>query len=310
MDTKRTEKHNTARLLVGLFGEPTSAKTAGLAYSLAVPCPVILAFVFMLILTVAGVMNEHTEGQDWYLYCNYLLPQISFALVACLMLGYTGKPLKERAKAQICAPKYYAIALLMQIGLFALSALNVLFLEFLQKHGYNGAEVRIPSLDGFGFVGVILVVAVLPAIFEEILFRGIILHGLKSAFSETASIVLCGALFALYHQNPAQTIYQFCCGTAFAFVAIRAGSVLPTMLAHLFNNALIITLEKFPVAWFGTLAFTVVSAVCLVGATVWLCFCKKREMQPPVAKDKKTFFLFAGVGMAICLVSWFAVLLG
>ncbi len=310
MEKKNAEKRNTAGILTGLFGEPTPAKTAGLAYSLAVPCPVILAFVFMLILTVAGVMNEQTQWQDWYLYCNYLLPQISFALVALLMLIYTGKPLEQRAKAQICAPKYYAIALLMQIGLFSLSTLNVLFMAFLEKHGYNGGEVQIPSLDGFGFVGVLFVVAVLPAIFEEILFRGILLHGLKNAFPETLSVLLCGALFSLYHQNPAQTIYQFCCGVAFAFVAIRAGSVLPTMLAHLFNNAFIITLEKFPATWVSSLAFTVISAVCLVGATVWLFCCKKTNMEEGDKKGRNTFFLFASVGIAVCLVSWLAVLLG
>jgi membrane protease YdiL (CAAX protease family) len=217
--------------------------------------------------------------------------------------------LKTVWEEQRCKPKYYAIALLMQIGLFSLSWLNGLFLQFLEKYGYGGAEVRIPSLDGVGFLGVLVVVALLPAVFEEIFFRGFLLNGIKSAFGETVSVLLCGAFFALYHQNPAQTLYQFCCGVAFAFVAIRSGSILPTVLAHFFNNAFIITLEKFPATWVNTVAFTVVSVLCLLGAIIWLFSCKRGETDKD-KKGKKDFFLYALTGIVVCIVSWISVLLG
>jgi membrane protease YdiL (CAAX protease family) len=99
-------------------------------------------------------------------------------------------------------------------------------------------------MDGFGFVGVLFVIAVFPAVMEETVFRGLILKGLRQS-KEIYAVLLCGALFALYHQKPEQTVYQFCCGAAFALVALRSGSVLPTVVAHFINNAWILIMTKF-----------------------------------------------------------------
>jgi hypothetical protein len=140
---------------------------------------------------------------------------------------------------------------LLQIGLFAFSELNTLFLEFLEGFGYTPDEIRLPSINGWGFIGALIAVALLPAVFEEILFRGVLLGGMKQ-FGEVKAALLCGALFALYHQNPPQTVYQFICGTAFAFIAMRSGSILPTVLSHFLNNAFILCLYAFNVQTFPT----------------------------------------------------------
>ena len=170
-------------------------------------------------------------------------------------------------------------------------------------------------MDGFGFVGVLFVVAVLPAIFEEIVFRGLLLKGMKP-FGSVWTIVISGVLFALYHQNPAQTIYQFCCGAAFALVAIRAGSIFPTMLSHFINNALILTLEKCGVSTFPTpvyIAILCVSVICLIGALGWLIFLDKQPFEKlntteEGKKERKRFAIFSAVGVAICALTWLSAL--
>ena len=156
------------------------------------------------------------------------------------------------------------------------------------------------------------VVALLPAIFEEIFFRGVLLHGLKN-FSQTCAVLLCGALFALYHQNPAQTVYQFCCGAAFALVAIRAKSILPTVLSHFINNAVILILTKFGLTEFSTPVFwtvVTVSTLCLIASLGYLLFIdKEKERQTQNKEEQKRFFLFAAVGIFACAFTWLAVLL-
>jgi membrane protease YdiL (CAAX protease family) len=188
-------------------------------------------------------MEKGYEQQDWYLYFAYILPQIAFAVVALIALRYQKRSVLQTAKNQTCKIKYLFMALLLQIGLFSLSELNTLFMQFLQSFGYTPQEIFLPSMDGMGFVGTLIAVALLPAIFEELFFRGVLLEGLKP-LGETSAALICGALFALYHQNPPQTVYQFCCGTAFAFVALRSESILPTALAHFLNNAVILVLYK------------------------------------------------------------------
>lgn len=304
---------NEERNNINLSSEPTQASASGVAFSLASVLPIVLSLVFL----IAVGTGDYAQT-DWYLYVSYILPQLGFAITAIWFLRYTKTPIKSVVKSQKCAPKYFAIALLLQVGLFFLSELNALFLSFLGNFGYEDAGIALPSMDGFGFVGVLVVVALLPAIFEEIMFRGILLGGLKN-FGKVGAILLCGALFSLYHQNPAQTLYQFCCGVAFALIAVRSGSVLPTMLAHYFNNAFILALTKFGVESFMapvTVVVLLLSPICLIGSLVWLfAFDKKKEEKEeneqevtPNKSERKRFFGYASVGLTICVLMWIAVL--
>lgn len=307
-----SEKSND--IFGGLFGQPTSAKASGLAFSVATVLPTVLSFIFLMALSVLGLaQTEDYQRQDWYLYANYLLPQISFAIVAFLYLRYRQIPVKTAVKSQKCKPKYFIIALLLQIGLFGLSELNSLFLSWLERFGYTDAGISLPSVEGFGFIGVLLVIGVFASVLEEIVFRGALLNGLKNAFSAPVSVLLCGALFAVFHQNPAQTVYQFCCGTAFALVALKSGSVLPTVLSHFINNTAILILYKTGVTQFPLPVFITVvalSAVCLLGTLWYLIFVDKTpEKQATEKLEKKNFFLYALVGIALCTLTWVLVLL-
>ena len=311
METQNHEKQN------GLLGKPTLAKASGVAFSVATVLPVALTILFLIVIAVSGLASDSSlETQDWYLYACFALPQLAFACTAVWYLRYTQKPVLTALREQKCRGAYLWIAIALQIGLFSFSELNVWFLEFLARFGYENESIVLPSLDGFGFVGVLFTVALLPAVFEEIIFRGILLKGLRSAFSETVSVLFCGALFAIYHQNPAQTLYQFGCGLAYAFLAIRSNSVLPTMIAHFLNNAFILTLTKCGITAFSGVFFTVyvaISALVLVGATLWLLLVdrKKSSMEQTAVKtERKIFFLCAGVGIVVCLATWISVLLG
>lgn len=289
---------------------PTQASASGIAFSVASVLPTVLSVLFLLC-----VGSGDFSQTDWFLYVSYALPQIAFLITAVWFLYYLKQPIGQTLKNQKCKPRYFLLAFLLQLGLFSLSELNALFLEFLGDFGYVDVGISLPSMDGFGFLGVLFVVAVLPAVFEEIMFRGVLLNGLKS-FGKTGAVLLCGALFALYHQNPAQTLYQFCCGVAFALIALRAGSVLPTVFSHFLNNALILTLAKFGVESFPVpvaIVLLTVSVICLTLSLVWLFFWDKKEeekleMQAVDKSERKRFFLCASVGIAICALTWIAVL--
>lgn len=292
---------------------PTPAKTAGTAYSIAALLPTILSLVASFIFLANGLVDGYTS-QEWFIYFSFILPQFCFGVTSFIAMGYQKKPLFKTLKAQRCDKRYYLIAILMQIGLFALAEVNTLFLQFLENFGYVFNDVALPSVEGWGFVGALVVVAVLPAIFEETLFRGVVLSGLKQ-FGQIGSALLCGALFSLYHQNPPQTIYQFICGTAFAFIAIRSGSILPSILSHFINNAIVLVLYKFNVQTMPMpvyVIYLVLSCACLVASIWWLIVDAKKY---PKAKEtvkikgeKGRFFLYASVGIIVCALTWLLVL--
>ena len=314
---ERNQEKKTG-LLRSLIGDATPAKASGLTYTLTAVLSVVVAFTFLIGIAVLGLAKDGYETSDWYLHCSYLLTPMTFLLVAICVMRWTKSSPTEELRRQICPGRYFLIAILLQCGLLSLSQLNGLFLDWLGEFGYQDTPINIPSLDGFGFVGVLFTVAVLPAVFEELIFRGLLLKGMRS-FGTVSAVLLNGALFALYHQNPAQTLYQFCCGAAFALIALRAGSILPTIVSHFLNNALIITLLKFDsveVTGTALAVVLVVSAVCLAGSLVWLIFFDKgrnvgdAECKNACAKMEKKYFLqYAAMGVTLYVLTWLSVLL-
>ena len=315
---KKYENEKQNGIVSSLLGEATSAKSSGLTYSLSALMSNVIAFVFALILLMGGFATaEGFEKSDWYLYCSYLISPVSFGIVAWLILRWQKVSFIDEVKSQKCAPRYFIIAVFLQIGLLSLSELNALFLKFLEGFGYQDSPILLPNMDGFGFVGVLFVIALLPAVFEEVIFRGLLLKGLRP-FGTIGAALICGGLFSLYHQNPAQTIYQFCCGVAFALVAIRSGSILPTVISHFLNNALILTLNKFGVSAFPApvyITVLILSIISLVATMVWLLFFEKKGV-PTMKnaeerkKESKFFWIFASVGIVYCAITWISRLLG
>ena len=294
-------------MLANLLGDITEEKSSGLAFSAAAVLPYILAVIFALVGGIFGLFYEGVEKEDWYLYLGYLLSQVSFALVAVLFFCLSKAPIKS----VIGKPTVwdFALALIVQFGLLSLSGVNAWFMIWLENLGLQVTPPQIPSMDGWGFLWVMLVIAVLPAILEELFFRGVLLRGLKG-FPVWAAALLCGGLFSLFHQNPAQTLYQFFCGVAFALIALRCGSILPTVVAHFCNNAFVLCVEKF--SWqTDMLPILIASAICLLVSVGYLIvYAVKAGRKAEEKPDWKGFFLCAAVGVLICLVGWVSGLFG
>ncbi|MDD3142561.1 MAG: CPBP family intramembrane metalloprotease, partial [Candidatus Cloacimonetes bacterium] len=81
-----------------------------------------------------------------------------------------------------------------------------------------------------------LVIAVLPGICEELLFRGFLLRffeGKKFWYPVLAS----AALFAIFHLDPFRLLPTFLLGTLLGWLTLRSGSLVNAMLSHALNNA-------------------------------------------------------------------------
>ncbi len=289
-----------------------SMTESGISYSVSAVLPVLLVFVASAV--ASAVAGEQYADTNWYKYLAYLLPQLCFAAAAVLYFVRT----KQSPKQTYCGCKWYdfPIALVLQFGLmFSLTYLNHWFIEFLGLFGYQQAGSTLPALGGWNLLPAILVIALLPAVFEETIFRGILSKNMHEAgWGTAATVVISGAMFSLFHGNPEQTLYQFVCGMCFALVALRSGSVLPTMVAHFANNALILVLtslgygDSLGLSQGGSIALYVVSGICLAGTLIYLIFFDRRNVQKGGVKFGKAFFLAAGVGLLVCGAEWIAVL--
>lgn len=99
-------------------------------------------------------------------------------------------------------------------------------------------------LDRWSLATSLFAIALLPAICEEVVFRGVLLRGLATRFRAPIAIALSAVVFSAYHMNLVQLLPTFTLGIAFGIIALRAASVVPTMLAHFLNNGIAIVIAR------------------------------------------------------------------
>jgi sodium transport system permease protein len=97
---------------------------------------------------------------------------------------------------------------------------------------------------------VLLVLAFVPAVCEEIAFRGFILNGFRSRGSDWMAILLSSAFFGAVHGLIQQSLTAAILGVLLGYVALRAGSVWPGMVLHGLHNGLQLSIGLTVEQWF------------------------------------------------------------
>ena len=88
------------------------------------------------------------------------------------------------------------------------------------------------------FWQLLLFMTVLPGIFEELTFRGMLLHSLHRRMRPAVAAVVVGVVFGIYHVALFRFVPTACLGVMFAVVTLLTGSIYPAMLWHALSNAL------------------------------------------------------------------------
>lgn len=132
--------------------------------------------------------------------------------------------------------RFVAAALLIGLTAWYMDLRLVLWLDLPQpKHLQEQVEQTTLAAS-------LVALAVLPAIVEELVFRGVLARAL-ARHSVALAIVGSAIAFSLYHVDPAQMVSTFPLGLALATMAVRSGSVVPGMIAHFLNNATVLVVS-------------------------------------------------------------------
>jgi membrane protease YdiL (CAAX protease family) len=130
---------------------------------------------------------------------------------------------------------------------FQLEAAVVAFTAAATAIGYSslidGPTGLEPLLD-MPLVSLLIAVAVCPAIFEELAFRGLIQYRLTALTDPALGVILSGTAFALCHGVTLGFPFHVGLGLYLGWLRLRSGSLLPGMLAHGLYNATIVIVER------------------------------------------------------------------
>ncbi len=83
----------------------------------------------------------------------------------------------------------------------------------------------------------VAVIALLPALAEELVMRGVLLTSLAARLGAALSVALTAALFAVIH-DPLRLAFAFVLGLVFGLVRLRTASLWPSVVVHATLNTL------------------------------------------------------------------------
>lgn len=150
-----------------------------------------------------------------------------------------GRPLKELKFKRIGILNTFLLFVLTYCMIPVVSLLNIITMMFTT----NRVSGQLDSMSDNSFLLNLFLVAILPAVVEEITFRGIIYSGYRNSTIKRAMLAS-ALMFGLFHMNINQFCYAFFMGIVFVLVREATGSMHSSMIMHFIFNANSLVLLK------------------------------------------------------------------
>lgn len=94
---------------------------------------------------------------------------------------------------------------------------------------------EVPNAYGRGAWAIVTVVVMAP-LFEEVIFRGVLLESARARYGVVAGWLISSLIFGVVHIYPAVMVNAIIMGLILGFVYIRTASLWPAIILHAFNN--------------------------------------------------------------------------
>lgn len=121
-----------------------------------------------------------------------------------------------------------------------LSVLYLLFEEqirsFFDLFQFNSLEIVDTPL--IVYVLFFINICILAPIWEELLFRGILLRRFTLKWSPQKSIIISSVIFGIIHLNPINIVFAFALGCVLGYAYLKTKNIVVPMLLHSFSNFL------------------------------------------------------------------------
>lgn len=203
----------------------------------------VLVFLFFGKMMISGLPQD-TQGFAKLI----LLPQVGLILApAVLMAIVLTTSLRETFRVRVPALPSLPVAVLLGISLHPLYLSLGQWITRLYPIGEQTKAALMPfttMLEAAPLTHLIVLLALVPAICEELVFRGFIFSGLVRGGNQLRAIIVTAVFFGVSHGMLQQSISATVMGLLLGWIALRTGSVLPCFLVHCTNNALSVSLSR------------------------------------------------------------------
>lgn len=295
----------------------------GFLFALFMPFVISLVYIFLvyIVASICGADLENITENTVYVIFATLVSPIAFVLTFVIINKVSrtnyNTALGVKRKFSI---KYLLVTIFLSfVCVFGMSNFVSLFDAVLAKIGFNGSYALPIPMDNFGYLVLnLILLAVLPAICEELVFRGIIFNGLKP-YGNMKAVFLSATLFMLVHSSVEQTVYPFFVGIVLALLMLRTNNIIYPILLHFLNNAIVVVINyisvqsgavsEFTLSTFNILfaiALAILAVLCIV--IVFKIILKNKNKSNSISQENlnqnessPNTFLYVGIIGAIII---------
>lgn len=238
----------------------------------------------------SGILNTQVDVNA-YLYMQAMASLGGFALTAIMFARLNSvEPIKQLGLKNIPVFKLLALGIVSVLAAqffieFLVTVNKSIPLPSFLENGLRAPQDKMEGLvnrmldfkNPLQLIPVVFVIAVVPALGEELLFRGLIMGTLlRAKVNVIASILISGFLFAIMHAEFDNTLAIWVLGSFLGYLYYVTGSLWVPIAAHFVNNFLTILLKylfnigvisadmaEAHTPWYATAISVVLFSACL-----------------------------------------------
>lgn len=194
-------------------------------------CILIYQICLLMALAVIGEYYKPDIEVDLILWS--VITQVLFFIPPILLyLGVTGQKISQ---AVLCEELnlmniifIVAISIVVQPLMMWISSITSLFIE-------NNVGAALIEFSNYSFPVVLITIALIPAVFEEVTMRGIILSNYSQVDIKKAALIN-GFFFGILHLNLSQFFYAAVMGFIFTYLVRYTRSIYSSIISHFVIN--------------------------------------------------------------------------
>lgn len=205
--------------------EMKKGQIAGVGDTILLLCVVLLAMFYI------GSMATI----KWGIY-GVAVQQLMILLIPLMYAVYLKCDMKKMFALKMPSIRILVGTVILFVGAFVFNILMSYGLSFVFTESAKNVEETFSMIYDAPFAVIVFSTAILPAIGEELLFRGFTFTTIRQKCKPVSTILIVSTIFGIYHMSLVKFFTTAFLGICLAVLVEKSGSILPGMLFHFLNN--------------------------------------------------------------------------
>ncbi|MGD2111151.1 MAG: ABC transporter permease subunit/CPBP intramembrane protease [Phycisphaerae bacterium] len=212
-----------------------------------------LLFVALLFPVWFFVQSAFSPGPDedasGLLYVSGCMMPVLFVVCPVAVMAYWKVDVQTALAIRMPNARHLLVGVLLGLSAWVPAhELNVLQQLMLgtPKAIVESARIMQETLTALPFSSVIVLIALVPALCEELLFRGFLLSSLSTSARKWTAIIASALIFGVFHFFVFKLLVTTALGILLAYLCWQSRSIIPGIVAHFLHNALSVSFVLHP----------------------------------------------------------------